>query len=190
MLFDLRNHGTSGGNTTSMGMLEARDVQAAFDFLSTQPEVQPERVGLYGTSMGGAAAIRAISDISPVRLLIVESTYADLVGVVGEGIHARTNLPGFPFAHIITWMVGNLTGTNLFDLQLIEHVQQIQPIPILILHGTADPLVPLQQAQNLYRVASEPKELLVVDGGIHGGLHTAAPENYERTVLDFITRFL
>lgn len=190
LLFDLRNHGTSEGDVTSMGLLETEDVLAAFHFLQSQAEVDPERIGIYGVSMGAAAAIRAFSQLPQVQALIVESTYADITGVIAEGITTRTGLPGFPFAPVITWMTGNLAEASLFNLHLTDAVAQIAPRPLLILHGTADPLIPVTQAQVLYEAAGDPKEIHIVQDGVHGGLRAVNPESYDQHVLNFIRRYL
>ncbi len=161
---------------------------AAFAFLSAQPD--PERIGLYGVSMGGAAILRAMPHLPQARFAIVESTYADIHEVVGAGITRHTGLASFPFAQIIIWMLGNEAGADLSQLVIVESVQQIAPRPLLILHGAADPLIPVRQAQILYEAAGEPKVFHSFANGVHGGLHSVQAKDYERTVLDFIRQYL
>ena len=59
LMFDLRAHGRSQGTRSSWGLAEVADVQAALQFLQNQPEVNAEKIGIIGHSMGGAIAIRA-----------------------------------------------------------------------------------------------------------------------------------
>ena len=54
LLFDLRNHGKSQGEITTLGYMESKDVRAAVDYLLSRSDVNPHRIGLVGISMGGA----------------------------------------------------------------------------------------------------------------------------------------
>jgi pimeloyl-ACP methyl ester carboxylesterase len=49
----------------------------------------------------------------------------------------------------------------------VEYVSKVSPVPLLIVHGSNDELVPLKQAKELFEAAREPKELVVLDGGEH-----------------------
>jgi fermentation-respiration switch protein FrsA (DUF1100 family) len=71
LLFDLRNHGESGGAPpVTLGLHEARDVVGAVRMLRGRPEVDGDRIGLVGTSMGGNAVIYAIPDCQPIPAAI------------------------------------------------------------------------------------------------------------------------
>ena len=59
LLFDARGHGESAGRGMDFGWYGTADVSGAVDFLTRQPDVSPDRVGLVGLSMGGEEAIGA-----------------------------------------------------------------------------------------------------------------------------------
>ncbi len=187
LLFDLRDCGTSSGNVTSMGYWEALDVQGAFAFLAAQPEVNPQRIGIYGASMGGAAAVRAMTRLPEARALIIESSYSSLVSVIGDGVRAQTGLPPFPFADIIVWLMGPEAGANLFDVNPEADITQIHQ-PVLIMHGTEDDTIPVAHAERLYAAANEPKELWLVPNAGHGGLIYIDPQGFAARVLPFLER--
>jgi uncharacterized protein len=189
LLFDLRACGTSGGQTASMGYWEALDVEAAFAFLAAQPEVNPDQIVVYGSSMGSATAIRAMVQIPSARGLIVESSFSSDVDVVGDGIHAQTGLPSFPFAQLITWLTGRESGANLFEMNPETDIAQIH-VPVLIMHGTIDGTIPVAHGQRLYAAANEPKELWLVEGAGHGGLIYADPQGFSDHVLPFLEQVL
>jgi len=71
-----------------------------------------------------------------------------------------------------------------------DYAARVSPTPLLIIHGTADPLVDLQEPRALYDCAREPKELVLVEGGIHQVLSgdTAAPVGDR--ILDWLARTL
>jgi dipeptidyl aminopeptidase/acylaminoacyl peptidase len=189
LLFDLRDCGTSGGEVASMGYWEALDVQAAFAFLTAQPEVNPERIVLYGSSMGGATAIRAMRQLPNARGLIIESAYASVVDVVGDGVRRQTGLPAFPFAQIITWLAGRESNANLFEMTPETDIAQIH-VPVLIMHGTIDAMIPHAHGERLYAAANEPKEFWLVEGAGHGGLIYTDPQGFAAHVLPFLERVL
>ena len=59
LLFDLHGHGESGGRSLSVGWDAGDDVAAATRYLAARPEVDDDRVGVLGVSLGGEAAIEA-----------------------------------------------------------------------------------------------------------------------------------
>jgi uncharacterized protein len=54
---DLRGHGESGGEIVTFGRDESKDMQVVFDYLSQRSEVNPEKIGIYGWSLGGATVL-------------------------------------------------------------------------------------------------------------------------------------
>lgn len=79
LLTDARGHGRSGGRAMDFGWNGDTDITAAVDFLVTQPDVDPARIGVVGMSMGGEEAIGAAA------------ADARIVAVVAEGATGRTN---------------------------------------------------------------------------------------------------
>ncbi|NWF70565.1 MAG: alpha/beta fold hydrolase [Chloroflexi bacterium] len=189
LMLDLRNSGSSGGAATSLGYWEALDVEAAFAFLAAQPEVDAERIALYGVSMGGAAVIRAAADLPNVRALIVEATYVNMLDVVGDGVQRRTGLPPWPFANIILWLAGRESGADLFAVDSEAALASIT-VPILIMHGTNDETVSVAHAERLYAAANEPKQLWLLEVAGHGGLIFSDPAGYAARVTAFLDAYL
>jgi uncharacterized protein len=191
MLFmELRNNGTSDGEFTTMGLLEAQDVQTAFDFLIQQPSVNTDRIALYGHSMGGATAIMAFRDIPQTRVLISEAAYSSLA----DNIHARIvrdlPLPPFVFPQMIVGFGGMLTGENLFDVRPIEDIQHLHGRPVLLIHGTNDGVVPFINGERLFAAAHEPKEFWIIEGANHGASFEVSAEEYDAHIIPFLELYL
>jgi len=143
LLFDLRNHGESQGTITTLGYLEAGDVQAAMDHLLSRPDVNPQRIGLMGMSMGGATVLRAAARIPEVRAVVAEAAYTSIEDNLAHGVRALTGLPPFPFAPLVAWFGEMESGLDIRLVRPIDDVGKIAPRPLLLIHGDQDTLVPL-----------------------------------------------
>jgi uncharacterized protein len=72
LLLDLRAHGRSQGELSTMGVNEANDILGALDFLRIQPEIDPQQIGALGISMGAQAVIRAAARDQGIRAMVLE----------------------------------------------------------------------------------------------------------------------
>jgi len=187
LLFDLRNHGNSDDAPTTMGLHEIRDVQAAFDFLTTQPAVDPERIALYGHSMGAATAIRAMARIPQARALVASAPYATLHQVISDGVRSLTfGLLSFPFTEITQAATGQLSNADVHQVRPIDDIAGIAPRPVLIIHGTEDEIIPVTHGERIYAAAGEPKQFFPVTGATHNNSFATAGEDYSEIVVPFI----
>ena len=191
LLFDLRNHGDSQGELTTFGIDEVNDVQGAFDFLAGQPEVDPERIGILGHSMGAAISLMAAAEMPAIKVVVSESAYANLQDNIDYGIAALTGLPAFPFADLIVFIAQNEADFKVGDVRPIDGLGRIAPRPILFIQGREDEKVHVDNAQWLFDAAGEPKEIYLIDGAMHRiNLVEADPEAFESALVAFLDRYL
>ncbi len=189
LLFDLRNHGTSGSAITTLGYTEAEDVIGAVRYVLSRPEVNPMLIGLVGYSMGGAAVLRAATRLPDLKAIIVESTYTSLEDNIAQGMVAKTGLPPFPFAPIMIWFGEHITGLRIHQIRPIDDVARLKQ-PILFIHGAQDKTVNVSNSQRLYAAANNPQGLYIVKNAGHAELQRADPLGFERYVLGFLDRTL
>jgi len=150
-IVDYRGYGRSEGEATLDGIHQ--DGAAALERLFSLPGVDPERVALLGQSLGGAVALHTVAT-SPlkgkIKAVIVESTFS------GYRLIAREKLGSFfltwPFQYPLSW---------LFDdsYSPVRWIARVAPVPVLILQGAQDPIVPPRHGQLLYEAALPPREL-------------------------------
>ena len=186
LLPDLRNHGQSQGTVTTLGYTEVEDVRGAVAYLLARPEVNPERIGLVGSSMGGALAIRAAARIPEVRAVVAQSAFSSLEENINEGVHALTGLSPFPFAPLVVWFGEREAGLRIRQVRPVDDVAQIAPRAILLIHGEQDPVIDVSNSLRLYGAAQEPKALYLIPNAGHGGLLAADPAEFERRVVGFL----
>lgn len=190
LLIDLRNSGSSEGDLTTMGYLEVLDVGGALAFLSAQPENDPERVGLLGTSMGGATAILAAARYPEIKAVIAQSTFTCVEDNISDSFKALTGLPPFPFAPLVVWFGEREAGVDISQVSPLDGIEAISPRAVLIVHGELDELIPVENAHRLYAAAGEPKELYVIANAGHSELPQAQPEKYRKHIVRFFDRYL
>jgi dipeptidyl aminopeptidase/acylaminoacyl peptidase len=182
--FDFRGHGGSDDALITLGTLEQRDVAAAVHFLAGRG-LGP--IALMGISMGGSVAIMAAPDL-PVAAVVADAAYADLRNPIANRMRAS----GYPLTRLGAGLVVGAASLRA-RVRLRSPMQQVArlaPRGLLLIAPAEDRLVSPAQSQRMYEAAGEPKELFVVEGAAHAEAHTAAPDAYERRVLDFLARHL
>lgn len=182
--FDFRGHGGSDDALVTLGTLEQRDVAAAVRFLAGRG-LGP--IALMGVSMGGSVAIMSAPDL-PVAAVVADAAYADLRNPISN----RMREAGYPLSTLGSRLVvGAASLRARARLQSpIQRVAQIAPRALLLIAPSDDRTVSPEQSRRMFDAAGEPKELFIVEGAAHADAHTAAPEAYERRVLDFLARHL
>lgn len=158
-LLDYRGYGASEGKPTLAGVQD--DVDSALKMLLARPDVDADRIVVFGQSLGGAIAIYNVAQ-SPqrrhIRALAVESAFSSHRRIT------REKLSDFwltwPLQYPLSWTVSD-------EYSPAKAVADVSPIPLLIIHGDRDPIVPVHHAQRLFALAREPKQLWIVPDGGH-----------------------
>lgn len=187
LLFDFRGCCDSDMAAGSLAHLEVADARAAVYFaLERKPNA---RIGMIGYSMGAAVAILVTAATPSVAAVVSDSSFASATDVVAHA-YRRRGLPVQPFL-VFTDAVNRWRYQYpLSAVRPVDMVRQIAPRPLLLIHGSADPLVPVEQARQLYDAAGDPKELWIVKDGRHCGAYFADREGYISRVTQFFSKAL
>lgn len=183
VLVDFPGHGGSPGNRTTLGMDEARDVAAVFEWVrTTWPD---HRVVLYGHSMGGAAVMRAIAalDIKP-DASVVESVFDSLLQAIRFRFELLS-LPSFPAAEILLFWGGVQLGVDGFDHDVAAYAGDVR-VPVLIIHGEQDRRADWKGAQRVYDGLAGRKDFLLMPEAGHVNPCISNTERWKKTVGAFI----
>jgi uncharacterized protein len=167
LALDYRGYGGSEGRPTLAGL--QMDIDAAMQALIERKDVDPNRVVVFGQSLGGALAIYYVAHSqyrSHIRAVIADSAFADYRLV------AQEKLADVPLTWPFQWLP-KFTVDN--DYSPRASVAALAPIPLLLIHGERDSIVPPHHSQMLYDLAHEPKALWnIPDVGHIGALRQAA----------------
>lgn len=164
LLFDMRNHGESDGDTFSSLPRFAEDIHAACLHLSTLPDARDRPRLLFGHSVGGAAALLAASQRDDILAVVSISAFAHPEWVMRRWLHAR-RLPFWPVGwyilRYVQWVIG-YCFEQIAPLNVIAKVAA----PVMLVHGTEDAVVPLADAKALYQArGNTPVRLTPLPGG-------------------------
>jgi fermentation-respiration switch protein FrsA (DUF1100 family) len=190
LLFDFRAHGQSGGKRTSLGYLEQKDVRAAYGYLRGRREIEAKRIGIYGFSLGGATAILSAAKTSAFAAVVADSAFTSLRDQAREAITGFYHLPAFPFLPLTVFGYSLYFQTSIDAVSPVAEIAKISPVPILIIAGEGDRLIPADNGRRLYAAARDPRELWLIPGAGHGGTLAAAGSEYEKRVGEFFDRNL
>ena len=186
LLVDLPAHGESAGERITFGAREAAGVRASLQYLRRTLPAEP--VGIIGVSLGAASIVLARSAPAP-DAVILESMYPTIEEAVENRLTARLGSMGARLAPLLLWQLPLRTGVSAQELMPIHELPALGA-PVLIVSGTDDKHTTWPETQRLFDAAAQPKELWQVDGAAHVDLHTFAPEEYERRILQFLSRHL
>jgi pimeloyl-ACP methyl ester carboxylesterase len=172
--FDFRGHGRSGGRST-VGDREILDLEAAVAWART---LGYPRVATVGFSMGAAVAVRHAALVGGVRAIAAVSGPSRW--------YYRGTVPMRRLHWVVERRLGRLVGRTALRTRIaaggwdpvpaepVAVAARIAPVPLLVVHGDADPYFPVEHAEKLYAAASEPRELWIEPG--FGHAENAAPD--------------
>lgn len=148
LIFDYRGYGKSGGSPDEEGTY--LDAEAAWDYLASTLNVKPDKIVLFGRSLGSAVAAE-IALRKQAGALIMES------GLTSVPDLGKKFFPYLPVRFL-----------SRYHYESISKVGRIK-IPKLFIHSPDDEIVPYEQGVRLFENASEPKEFLKITGGHNEG---------------------
>lgn len=183
-LLDFRAHGSSGGNTTTIGYYETEDVKLAYDFIKDKGE---KNIVLWGISMGAATITKAMNDypLQPSKV-ILEMPFASILQAA-EGRIKMMGLPGEPLATFITFWGGTLHGFWAFNMRPSEFAKKLT-MPVLLQWGRKDPRVQQVETDAVYNNLPGKKELVIYETAGHESLCEKEHRKWMETVSNFLSK--
>ena len=164
LLFDYRGYGKSEGSPDEQGTY--RDARAAYRWLVAHGH-GPERVVLFGESLGSAVALQLALEVEA-RALMLESPFASVPEM------ARAVYPFLPLWPFVRTRYDN-----------VAKVARLR-MPLLVLHGERDEVVPFAQGRRVFDAAPEPKRFFAIPGASHNDTYLVGGEAYWRALREFL----
>ena len=163
-IFDYRGYGESEGKTDEQGTY--RDAEAAWHYLVEERGIEPERVVIFGRSLGASIAAWLAAQNNP-AVLIIEAAF--------------TSVPDLA-AGLYWYLPVRLLARIRYDTR--SYVTRVSS-PTLILHSADDEIIPLAHGERLFASASQPKAFVTLRGG-HNDAFLVSRNLYVETLDAFL----
>ncbi|WP_439346254.1 alpha/beta hydrolase [Vacuolonema iberomarrocanum] len=183
LLVDFRGVGGSSGDTTTLGIREAKDVALALSYAEHSNLQRP--FVLYGVSMGSAAILRAIAreGIDP-DAVILELPFARLVDAVRSRLRA-IRVPTFPLAEMLVFWGSVQHRFNGFTHNPVAYAKQVG-VPALLLHGKFDKWTTVAEIEQIFENFRGFKQLTIFPNAGHNLLVTVDQDYWQQSVNQFL----
>lgn len=163
-IFDYRGYGQSAGSPWRRKRL-IEDTGAALDAMLAREDVDPQRIGMFAQSLGGAMGLNVMAQREEIRAAVIMSSFTGWHDI------AANALSGDPPA----WH-----GRLVAMLLIRDHARPIEAIaridrPLLIIHGDADRTIPVSHGRRLAAAAGENARYEEIPGGDHNDLRWTHP---------------
>jgi uncharacterized protein len=161
LLLDYRGFGKSEGRPSEKGLY--KDAEAAFEWITAQGYA-PEKIVIHGESLGTAVATYLATKRN-CRGVVLEAPLTSARAMAGKV---------FP-------VIGPLLLWGYDSLGRIKDVH----VPILVIQGDRDEVIPYAFGQQLFAAANEPKSFWAIPGGKHNDLHDIARDEFPQRLATF-----
>jgi len=183
LLVDFYGSGGSSGSGTTIGVKEADDVMAAFNYAK---RAWPRRkIVLYGSSMGGAALLRgvALGGVKPDGI-IIEAVFDSLLNT-GKNRFRAMGLPPSPFSELLLFWGSVQQGLNFFSHNPAEYAAKVE-CPALVLHGEKDARVTLADARRISAALGKHGRFVAFSSVPHMAIVDARRDDWIKAVAGFL----
>lgn len=180
-----RSHGESEGKTITFGVRERYDCLAWAQYAAHRFGAETP-IFLWGISMGGATVLMAADLELPksVRGIAADCGFDSPAEILKDTIRGWhwPMFPTYSLARLGARLFGKFGVTETSALECVRKAR----VPILLVHGEADHVVPCEMVHRLEKSCRTPVTVLTVPGADHGISWYAAPTEYRRTLFRFI----
>lgn len=182
-LVDFMGSGGSEGNQTTIGFLEAEQVETCFDYLTEKGE---QNIFIFGTSMGSVATMKAINDfdIKP-KGIIIECPFGSMYKTVCARFKTM-NAPTFPMAGLLVFWGGLQNGFWAFGHNPTEYAKKIN-CPTLLLYGAKDEKVSREEIDQIFNNLGGHKTLKIYQEAGHENYLTKYKNEWTQDIKKFLT---
>ncbi|HVR33571.1 MAG TPA: alpha/beta hydrolase [Acidimicrobiia bacterium] len=165
LLTDYRGYGGNPGRPTEQGL--AADARAALAYVRGRSDTVPDAIFYFGESLGAAVAIGLAHD-DPPAALVLRSPFTSLIDIAG------THYPFLPASILLRDRYPNLDLIGAID------------VPLLVVAGTLDQIVPIDQSRRVLEAAAGFARLLELPDADHNDAELASGDRMIAEVTGFL----
>lgn len=183
---DNRGHGESEGDYIGYGWHDRIDY---LDWIDLIIDRGSDAIILHGNSMGASLVLMASGEDLPeeVKGIVADSGYTTVKEELQHQLKHIYGLPSFPLLDVTSLITKVRAGYMFGEASAIDQVKQ-NDLPLFIIHGDADELVPTWMGEELYEAASGEKELWLPENVGHTKAFDIYTEEFIERVTDFVNK--
>lgn len=185
VVYDHRRHGDSGGKTTSFGHYEKMDLQAVVNAVNEYAG-KDAIIGIHGESMGAATTLLYAGTLEDYAdFYISDCAFSDftdqLLYLMKKETPLRTRY-AIMLADIFLRVRDGYSMRLVSPREAVTHIEK----PVLFIHSLPDDFILPEMTKELYELKEGPKQIKLFDKGPHAQSFNENPEEYEKTIADFL----
>ena len=188
-----RAHDENDGNMITFGANEVKDLEAWYQYLLTRDDVNPDKIGLYGESMGGGTSILHAAENEGISALATGSGFAFTQDTVEVFIKHELGTPDWATPIIARFLLFWAEREGDFksdDIDTEKVICDVSPRPVFSIQGLQDDKISPDNGQLLYDAACEPKEVWLLPNAGHVNFEEFEAEEYEERLVSFFEQWL
>lgn len=163
LLLDARCHGRSDDDSFASLPRFAEDIEAGLDWLAARLEVDAQALGVIGHSVGAGAALLVAARRHDLRGVVSIAAFAHPAVMMRRWL-AGMRIPYWPLGAYILAYVQRVISHRFDAIAPSRSIARVT-CPVLLVHGLADPTVPVEEAHQIHAAAPDGlAELLLVPG--------------------------
>lgn len=178
---DYRGFGKSTGTPDIAGALT--DINTGYEWVISQTSDKQKDVFILGQSLGAALTLSFTSHNSGlekhVNGIIIDAGFPSFRGIANEKLSDVWLT--WPLQYPLSWLIPSTYDSD-------NHLSNIAPIPLLVIHSTNDVVIPFHHGQSIFQQASEPKEFLITDTPHTATFSSAGYIDYTLRFLEYYSR--
>jgi esterase/lipase len=190
-LFDFRAHGTSPSSLCSLGIRETEDLQSAFEMVTARPDVDPNRAGLWGVSLGAYVGLSVAISNPAIKTLALDMPFDSPSRFIELQTAELLGIDTFVFSKLARFgfFLTTLPKMAPNPDTLIQGLSALQDRDKLFITSEEAPELKVQTL-HLFDSAPEPKELLRLKHSKTSILYDVDRKNYENAIVEFFKKHL
>jgi len=190
-LFDFRAHGASPASLCSLGIRETEDLLSAIQMVMARADVDPNRTGIWGVSLGAYVALSAAIANPAVKTIVLDTPFDSPSRFIELQTNEILGIDNFVFNKLARFgfFLVNLPKTAPDAETLIQGLSALQGRNKFFI--TSEEALRLEtQTLNVFNNTPEPKELLRLKHSKTSILYDVDRKNYENTIVEFFKKHL
>jgi dipeptidyl aminopeptidase/acylaminoacyl peptidase len=188
LLYDARSHGESAGIPATSGISMRDDLLSALDYGASRPEVDSERIGVLGHSLGAyGSALALVHAHNRIRALVTDAMPARTQTMMESELR-KHRIPLFPLVHILPWIWYLRSHATPRDTDATAAINSCD-VPLLMIHSERDNVIPVAEMDYIRTTAHRPAMKYVRLNGEGHSSSAREPQFWEQ-VLPFLREHL